>query len=76
MEELFPNITSKTRKQAELAWILAKDLSAPKAGEMLSSFTDFYGTIAPEENATDFLRFYFNMKLEEAKKNDDTSSER
>lgn len=76
MEELFPNISEKTRKQAELAWILAKDSPAPIAGEMLSHFTDFYGTIASEEDATEFLRFYFNMKLEEEKKNDDTSSER
>lgn len=77
MTELFPNIPEKTRKQAELAWALACTCKTPvDAANMLDSFTNYWCAISDEEDTREFLNFFFNLKLEELKGNEDDSSER
>ena len=76
MTELFPNISQETRKQAELAWSIAKTCKNPMdAAEMLNSFTNYYSLVSKEEGIKEFLQFYFNLKMEELK-NENNSSER
>lgn len=76
MTELFPNISSEARKQAELAWIIAQSCKNPiDAANMLDNFTNYYSSISKEEGIQEFLQFYFNLKMEELK-NENNSSER
>ena len=75
MTELFPNISEKTRKQAELAWIIARGCENPiDAAKMLDAFTNYYCSISTEESVREFLNFYFNMKMEELKDNENDSN--
>ena len=64
MTELFTNVSFDARLIAEMAWDIANVLKDPvEAAEFLSSVTEFYSNKLTEEEV-DFLRFYFNMKLE------------
>lgn len=64
MTELFTNVSFDARLIAEMTWDIANVLKNPvEAAEFLSSVTEFYSNKLTEEEV-DFLRFYFNMKLE------------
>lgn len=76
MTELFPNISKEARNQAELAWDLAQHCKTPIASaEMLDAFTNYYSLVSKEEGIREFLQFYFHLKMEELK-NENDSSER
>lgn len=76
MTELFPNISNEARKQAELAWNIAQHCKTPiDSAEMLNTFTNYYSSVSKEEGIREFLQFYFHLKMEELK-NENDSSER
>ena len=76
MTELFPNISNESRKEAELAWSIARLTKTPiDMAKMLDAFTNYYSSISKEEGIQEFLQFYFNLKMEELK-NENNSSER
>ena len=64
MTEIFANIKKEVKDTAEFVWIIASQQHTPQeAAKLLNNVTNYYmkfGT--PEE--VDFLRFYFNMKME------------
>ena len=66
MIELWENINDKTKEYAEQAWTLAIAMLNPAdAANFLNDITNNYiGT----QKEVDFLRFYFNMKMEMIKK--------
>ena len=75
MIEIFPDISDEAREQAELAWIIASRCKTPvAAAKMLDAFTNYYCTLSNEENIREFLNFFFNMKLEELKANEDDTN--
>lgn len=62
MTELFPNISEKVREEAQMAWNLALHMEDPvKIVNFLNDYTQF----APTDEIQDFLRFFFNAKMEE-----------
>ncbi len=72
MTELFPEISKEARKNAELAWTIASHCkNSIDAAKMLDAYTNFEAIRSKEENIREFLNFYFNLKLEELKKNED-----
>ena len=76
MTELFPNISQEARKQADLAWTIAWNQNTPtQAAKMLDAFTNYYSSVSKEEGIQEFLQFYFNLKMEELK-NEDNSNKR
>jgi len=76
MTELFPNISEDARKEAELAWIIARACKTPlDTAKMLDSFTNYYSLVNKEEGIREFLQFFFNVKMEELL-NEDNSSKR
>lgn len=73
MTEVFANISEDARKQAELAWTVAYTCKTPTdTANMLNAFTNYYCSISDEEGIRDFLNFFFNMKMEELKVNENT----
>lgn len=75
MTELFSDISEKARKDAELAWAIAKHIKdAQMAGEMLNAYTNYACSQSPKENLREFLNFFFNLKLEELKKDEDSTN--
>ena len=74
MTELFPNISAEARKQAELAWVLACTCKNPvDAAKMLDAYTNYECSRSKEEGLREFLNFYFNLKMEELKKDEDST---
>jgi hypothetical protein len=64
MTELFTNVSFDAKLIAEMTWDIATIIKNPiEVAEFLSSVTEFYSNKLTEEEV-DFLRFYFNMKLE------------
>ena len=64
MEELFSNIPDKVRQDAELIYNMIKNIKNPlQAVKILNDFTNLFS----DEEARDFLRFYFNMRMEQDK---------
>lgn len=64
MQEIFDNISDNTKEIAEIAWRLAMTQKNPiDAANFLNSVTNYYDAIMSEEEI-EFLRFYFNMKME------------
>ena len=64
MTELFPNISKEVKETAEIAWRLAISQNNPaSAAEFLNNITEYYSRTYSEEEI-EFLRFYFNMKME------------
>lgn len=64
MIEIFRNIRSEVKEAAETAWKLAQTMPIPsKAAEFLNTVTNYYMNIWTIEEV-EFLRFYFNMKME------------
>lgn len=64
MTEIFTNVSFDTKLIAEMAWDIATLIKNPnEAANFLSSVTEYYSNTLTEEEV-DFLRFYFNMKME------------
>lgn len=64
MQEIFENISDQTRQLAETAWTIAMAQDNPiKAANFLNTVTNYYDQRMNEEEI-EFLRFYFNMKME------------
>ena len=64
MQEIFNNISKETKEIAEISWRLAISQKNPmNAADFLNNVTNYYSNIMTEEEI-EFLRFYFNMKME------------
>ena len=64
MQEIFNNISDEVKEIAEVAWNLAMmQHDAIKAAKFLDTVINYYEKIMKEEEI-EFLRFYFNMKME------------
>lgn len=67
MEEIFKNVSDKVKGIASTVWSLAMAQDNPiKAAEFLNTVTNYYDKMLTDEEI-DFLRFYFNMKMEAMK---------
>ncbi len=67
MQELFEDISEEVKEIADIAWRLAvSQPSAIGAAKFLDTVTNYYDAILSEREM-EFLRFYFNMKLEAQK---------
>lgn len=67
MQEIFQNVSDRTKEIAEISWRLAVSQRNPiEAAEFLNTVTNYYDKILNEENI-EFMRFYFNMKMEAMK---------
>ena len=72
MIELFTDIPQDVKSQAEYCFNLSLNFNNPmQSAEMLDNFIKYYEAIHPEY--CDFIRFYFNIRLE-ALKNEDTGT--
>lgn len=60
MIELFPNVREDLRAEAETAWILASSLTPNRAVNFLEAYTAYNHT----EEEQEYLRFYFNTRME------------
>lgn len=64
MKEIFENIRQEVKELAETAWGLACAQKQPlDAAEFLDNVLRYYDHTYTEEEI-EFLRFYFNMKME------------
>ena len=64
MQEIFENVSDNTKEIADMAWRLAMSQRNPiEAADFLNNVTNYYDKILSEEEVN-FLRFYFNMKME------------
>jgi len=64
MQEIFENISNNVKEIADVAWRLASAQKNPlEAAKFLDNVTNYYDKIMTEEEI-EFLRFYFNMKME------------
>ena len=67
MEEIFKNVSDRVKGIASTVWSLAMAQDNPiKAAEFLNTATNYYDKMLTDEEI-DFLRFYFNMKMEAMK---------
>ena len=67
MEEIFKNVSDSVKGIASTVWSLAMAQDNPiKAAEFLNTATNYYDKMLTDEEI-DFLRFYFNMKMEAMK---------
>ena len=66
MTEIFTDISEEAKRTAETAWDLAQNLDPVQASNFINNVTLYFSNIL-NENEINFIRFYFNMKLEEAK---------
>jgi hypothetical protein len=68
MTELFTNVSKVAKDIAELSWKLASVQKNPlNAANFLDNVTNYYSNLLTEDEI-EYLRFYFNMKLEMMKK--------
>ena len=64
MQEIFENISDNVKEIAETAWRLAMSQKNPvSAASFLNEVVGYYSNLLDEEEI-EFLRFYFNMKME------------
>ena len=64
MQEIFENVSDEVKEIADVAWRLAlSQKDGVSAAKFLDNITNYYDKILNEEEV-DFLRFYFNMKME------------
>lgn len=63
MQEIFENIDEETKKLAETYWNMIFSYDPLQAAKFLDHVIREYEAADAQEIA-DFLRFYFNMKLE------------
>ena len=64
MTEIFENISDDVKNKAEIIWQIAiAQPDALAAAEYLHGMTEYFKNKWTEEEV-DFLRFYFNMKME------------
>lgn len=64
MQEIFKDVSQQTKEIADLAWRIATVQPDPiAAANFLDMVTNYYDKIL-SENEIEFLRFYFNMKME------------
>lgn len=67
MQEIFNNISNEIKQIAEISWRLAVSQHNPiNAAKFLDNVTNYYESMLTEEEI-EFLRFYFNMKMEAIK---------
>ena len=67
MTEIFTNISSNVKSTAEAAWNIAAAQKEPGAAvDFLNNFIKYYSHLYDEEEMN-FIKFYFNMKMEELK---------
>ena len=68
MTEIFQNISNAVKKVAETAWTVAMAQPNPvESAKFLNNVTNYYSHLYTEEEI-EFLKFYFNMKMEELQK--------
>lgn len=64
MTEIFENISDDVKNKAEIIWQIATaQPDALAAAEYLHGMTEYFKNKWTEEEV-DFLRFYFNMRME------------
>jgi hypothetical protein len=64
MQEIFENVSDNVKEIAETAWRLAMSQKNPiNAASFLNEVVGYYSHLLDEEEI-EFLRFYFNMKME------------
>ena len=64
MTEIFDQIRDEVKNTAEFAWRVAMALKNPvESAKFLNNVTNYFKSSSTEEEI-DFLRFYFNMKME------------
>lgn len=64
MQEIFENVSNEVKEIADVAWRLAlSQEDGVTAAKFLDRITNYYDRFLNEEEM-DFLRFYFNMKME------------
>ena len=64
MNEIFTNVSDNAKRIAEIAWDITMAQKTPlAAAEFLHNVTEYYQHTLTEEEV-DFLRFYFNMRME------------
>lgn len=64
MTELFTNVSKVAKDIAELSWKLASVQKDPlNAANFLDNVTNYYSNLLTKDEI-EYLRFYFNMKLE------------
>ena len=63
MQELFKDVRKEVKIAAEAAWNLASSLNTFQAARFLNTITNSCKSIYTEEEI-EFLRFYFNLKME------------
>lgn len=64
MTELFTNVSKVAKDIAELSWKLASVQKDPlHAANFLDNITNYYSNLLTEDEI-EYLRFYFNIKLE------------
>ena len=62
--ELFTNVSKVAKDIAELSWKLASVQKDPlNAANFLDNVTNYYSNLLTKDEI-EYLRFYFNMKLE------------
>lgn len=75
MTEIFTNISDNTKELANNIWTIASLQKNPvKAANFLNDTVNYLKNFNTEDEIN-FLQFYFNMKMEELKR-DNTDSER
>ena len=64
MTELYENVSDEVRQVAELSWKIAMTMKNPvESAKFLDNVTNFYAHRYTEEEI-EFLRFYFNLRME------------
>ncbi len=64
MQEIFENVRDEVKKIADLSWQVALKQDTPaEAAKFLDAVTNFCKSSYTAEEV-EFLRFYFNMKME------------
>lgn len=76
MTEIYANVRDDVKKIGEFAWKVALAQKNPiDASEFLNNVTNYYKHYYTEEEI-EFLRFYFNMKMEMIKNEQNDSDQR
>ena len=76
MTEIYANVRDDVKKIGELAWKIALAQNNPAdAANFLNNVTNYYTHYYTEEEI-EFLRFYFNMKMEMIKNEQNNSDQR
>ena len=66
MVEIFQDVPQEVKDIAETAWKVALLQKNPmEAAQFLDNVVKYFAATSLEDEAVDFLRFYFNMRMEQ-----------